>query len=102
MSFGLKSTVGVRCVARIAKPNLRLNLRDAEHKQQSNFEKPGSGGGSLSPNLQPASPPTFTNKEPPTATKLADKYLLLNRIEGSTLRRCIHIQSQQEFVCKVC
>lgn len=92
------------CATRIAKPNLRLNLRDAGHKQhQTLYEKDSSGGGgSLSPNLQPATPPTFpNNNKEPTATKVADKYLLLNRLEGSTLRHCIHIQSQKEFVCKV-
>ena len=90
------------CATRIAKTNLRLNLRDAGQKQQSNYEKTNSGGGSLSPNLQPATPPTYpNNKEPLTATKVADKYLLLNRVEGSNLRHCIHIQSQKEFVCKV-
>ncbi|XP_015928328.1 tribbles homolog 2 [Parasteatoda tepidariorum] len=87
---------------RIAKTNLRLDLRDANHKQ-TNFEKSGcSGGGSLSPNLQPPSPPSYPiNKEPLTATKIGEKYVLLNRIDGSNLRRCIHIQSQQEYVCKV-
>ncbi|GFT12700.1 tribbles homolog 2 [Nephila pilipes] len=90
------------CATRIAKPNLRLNLRDVGHKHHTNFEKPGVGGGNLSPNLQPATPPTFPNsKEPLTATKIADKYLLLNRLDGSLLRRCIHIESQQEYVCKV-
>lgn len=90
---------------RQAKTNLRLDIRDAGIKQQvtTNFEpKPGTVGGCLSPNLQPATPPTFPNsKEPLTATKVADKYLLLNRLEGSILRRCIHIESQQEYVCKV-
>ncbi|XP_054709930.1 tribbles homolog 2-like [Uloborus diversus] len=94
------SVISMSCAARIVKTNLRLNLRDARHKQQTNFEKSGTSG-SLSPNLQPATPPSFPNKEPLTATKIADKYLLLNRLEGSTLRRCIHIQSQQEYVCKV-
>lgn len=90
------------CATRLPKPNLRLNLRDVGHKHQTNFEKPGVGGGNLSPNLQPATPPTFPNsKEPLTATKVADKYLLLNRLDGSILRRCIHIESQQEYVCKV-
>lgn len=89
------------CTARIAKTNLRLNLRDARNKQQQNVEKT-TGSGSLSPNLQPATPPTYaTNKEPVTATKVADKYLLLDRLEGSTLRHCINIKSQEEFVCKV-
>lgn len=91
---------------RQAKTNLRLDIRDAGHKQiqtTTTFEtKPGTVGGCLSPNLQPATPPTFPNsKEPLTATKVADKYLLLNRLEGSILRRCIHIESQQEYVCKV-
>lgn len=91
------------CATRIAKTNLRLNLRDAGQKQHSSFEKTSpSGGGSLSPNLQPATPPTFpNNKEPLSATKVADKYLLLSHVEGSSLRHCIHIQSQKEFVCKV-
>ncbi|GIY97958.1 tribbles 2 [Caerostris extrusa] len=87
--------------ARIAKSNLRLDIRDVGEKQ-TDFEKTAVGLGNLSPNLQPATPPTFPNsKEPLTATKIGDKYLLLNRLEGGILRRCIHIESQQEYVCKV-
>lgn len=93
------------CAAK-AKKSLRLNLRHGL-KQQQGFDKPVLGGavsksGNLSPNLQPATPPTYpTNSEPVIATKLADRYLLLNHLEGSPLRQCISIRTQEEFVCKV-
>lgn len=32
---------------------------------------------------------------------VADKYLLLELLDGSSLCRCVHVKSQQEFVCKV-
>lgn len=32
---------------------------------------------------------------------LAEKFLVLETLEGSTLRRCINLDTQQEMVCKV-
>lgn len=32
---------------------------------------------------------------------LAGKYLLFDPVEGSNLQRCVEIQTQKEFVCKV-
>lgn len=36
-----------------------------------------------------------------SATLLADRYLLLDLVEGSTLYKCIDVKSREELVCKV-
>lgn len=35
------------------------------------------------------------------ASIVADKYLLLDQVEGSSLYRCVDINTQEELVCKV-
>lgn len=35
------------------------------------------------------------------AALVADKYLLLDQVEGSSLYRCLNVHTQQELVCKV-
>lgn len=40
-------------------------------------------------------------REGQTASLLGGKYLLLEEIEGASLHRCIHIHTNQQFVCKV-
>ena len=40
-------------------------------------------------------------REGQQASLLGDKYLLLEALEGSSLHRCLHIQTQEELVCKV-
>lgn len=34
-------------------------------------------------------------------TLLGNKYILLDQLEGSNLRRCIHVETHEQFVCKV-
>lgn len=82
----------------------KLNLTHARLKQQQSFDKPPDSGagssGSLSPNLQPSTPPNFDNKESPIPQKIG-KYLLLEHQTGSTLFRCLNTQNREEHVCKV-
>ena len=33
---------------------------------------------------------------------LGGKYLLLEEMEGASLHRCVHLHTNQEYVCKVC
>ncbi|XP_076326339.1 tribbles homolog 2-like [Tachypleus tridentatus] len=82
---------------------LRLNLYDARRKQASSFEKTTEirSVGSLSPNLQPPTPPIFSATNEPFATSRVGSYLLLGQQEGSTLYRCVNVQTHEEFVCKV-
>ena len=40
-------------------------------------------------------------REGQSASLLGGKYILLDELEGSTLHRCLDIQSQEELVCKV-
>lgn len=81
-----------------------LNLNKARLKQGQNLDKwpkNGNSSGSLSPNLQPASPPTFpVNNEQFVPSRIGN-YVILNQIEASTLFRCINSVTLQECVCKV-
>ncbi|XP_013786980.1 tribbles homolog 2-like [Limulus polyphemus] len=81
----------------------RLNLYDARRKQMRSFEKnpEGGSGGSLSPNLQPPTPPICPDATEPFTTSRIGSYLLLGQQEGSMLYRCIHVLTQEEFVCKI-
>lgn len=36
------------------------------------------------------------------AALVADKYLLLDQVEGSSLYKCLNVLTQQQLVCKVC
>ena len=40
-------------------------------------------------------------REGQAASLLGGKYLLLEEIEGASLHRCLHIETNQEFICKV-
>lgn len=40
--------------------------------------------------------------QPVSAALLADRYLLLDLVDGSSLYRCIDVRSHDELVCKVC
>ena len=40
-------------------------------------------------------------REGQAASLLGNKYLLLEELEGSSLHRCLHLPTRQEFVCKV-
>lgn len=40
-------------------------------------------------------------KGPPQATLLADRYLLLDQLDGSTLCKCLDVRTRDEYVCKV-
>merc|ERR1719285_1017003 len=55
------------------------------------LRSPGPG-----PNLGAGHP-----REGHQASLLVGKYLLLDALEGSSLHRCLHIQTQEELVCKV-
>lgn len=35
------------------------------------------------------------------AALVAEKYLLLEQVEGSSLCRCVDVRTQEEYVCKV-
>lgn len=59
-----------------------------------------SGAGSTA--LYPQRDAISTNVAPPlNAAVLADRYLLLDSVEGSSLYRCVDIKTQEELVCKI-
>lgn len=53
----------------------------------------------------PSSPPAPPSPAPPQhqfqAALVAEKYLLLEQVEGSSLCRCVDVRTQEEYVCKV-
>ena len=61
-------------------------------------------GGTLSPDLQPNTPPTFPKGDQhPSITKIGD-YLLLDRLEAFSnvvVYKAVHVISQQHYTCKV-
>lgn len=57
---------------------------------------------SLLPGLCRAPPPSCGHpREGQSASLLGGKYLLLDELEGSSLHRCLDINTQEELVCKV-
>ena len=63
----------------------------------------GGGGGTVfdSPSSQQQLLLTGHPREGQAASLLGNKYLLLEELEGSSLHRCLHLPTRQEFVCKV-
>ncbi|XP_049775663.1 tribbles homolog 2 [Schistocerca cancellata] len=58
--------------------------------------------GGLCPNLPVVPPPVSpSSRQFPPVSLVADKYLMLEQVEGSTLCRCINVHTQEELVCKV-
>lgn len=49
----------------------------------------------------PASPSPPPHHHHYQAALVADKYLLLEQVEGSSLCRCVDVRTQEEYVCKV-
>jgi tribbles-like protein len=90
----------------------RLNLHNALIKQRQTFDKslsssPSillSSNGTLSPNLQPPTPPIIaTNQNPHIClpSSFGDKYILVEQIEASNLYKCIDTKTHNEFCCKI-
>lgn len=75
----------------------RLDLTEARLKQRQSSDK---AAGSLSPNLQPATPLHLDGDQSAVPSKIG-KYLLIERQTGSGLFRCLDTQTRDERVCKV-
>lgn len=89
-------------------PRLSLRVSEALLKQQQTFDKSWpqclSPNGSLSPNLQPPTPPILSINQKPTVelpSIFADKYIITEQIETSNLYKCIDKNTCSEFCCKV-
>ncbi|XP_013790592.1 tribbles homolog 2-like [Limulus polyphemus] len=82
-----------------------LNLQHCRLKQEHNIEKRWENGGkctgSLSPNLQPPTPPILPNTQDPFTASAIGNYILLEQFDGSTLYRCINVKTNEEYICKV-
>ncbi|XP_058819765.1 tribbles homolog 2-like [Topomyia yanbarensis] len=93
-------------------PYHRQCYRNHNHSQQQlqqqqlqlngNRTAVNSAGGASSAALYPQRDAISTNAAPPlNAAVLAERYLLLDIVEGSSLYRCIDIKMQDELVCKI-
>ena len=67
----------------------------------SHREGGSSGGGGVFADGSPLVVGGGHPREGQAASLLGNKYLLLEELEGSSLHRCLHIRTRQEFVCKV-
>ena len=79
------------------RPSLRI-----QHRKHVEFESP-SYLGSLSPDLQPSSPPTFHSGAANVVSKVG-KYLLTQQTisnDESKVFKAVHCETQENFVCKV-
>lgn len=54
-----------------------------------------------SPSSSPAPPSPQPQQHQFQAALVAEKYLLLEQVEGSSLCRCVDVRTQEEYVCKV-
>lgn len=88
-------------------PYHRQCYRNHHHHQQQQQQQRGgrtvsvaNGAGSTA--LYPQRDAISSNVTPPmNAAVLAERYLLLDSVEGSSLYRCIDIKTQEELVCKI-
>lgn len=55
----------------------------------------------ISPNTVPIIPNQNGLVQPMSAALLADRYLLMDLVEGSTLYKCLDVKTHEELVCKV-
>lgn len=87
-------------------PYHRQCYRNHHHHQQQQQQQVGgrrsTANGAGSTALYPQRDAISTNAAPPlNATILAERYLLLDIVEGSSLFRCTDLKTQEELVCKV-
>lgn len=69
---------------------------------ESTIVSPVSGG-SLSPDLQPNSPPVFCSDgqaEKYSVSKIGN-YLLTEPLDGENVYQAVHIVTQEKYICKV-
>lgn len=90
---------------------LRLNIPDRKHEvadSSPSLKSLSPSGGSLSPDLQPSTPPTFPNNDCSRVSKIG-KYFLLSNTDTVHLQsgvsvkifKSVHTETQEELVCKV-
>ncbi|KAK6632326.1 hypothetical protein RUM44_007367 [Polyplax serrata] len=73
-----------------------MPLTQDDLKKSDTGSDQSTSGGVLSPFFPTA--PALERKC--TASLVGDKYLILDIPEGSTLNKCINVQTQEELICK--
>lgn len=70
-------------------------------KADERSQSPGLAERLTSPSSPPAPPSPQPQQHQFQAALVAEKYLLLEQVEGSALCRCVDVRTQEEYVCKV-
>lgn len=88
---------------RLSKP---AGAEAGEHsKAEERAQSPGLAERLAAAPASPSSPPAPPSPAPQQnhfqAALVAEKYLLLEQVEGSSLCRCVDVRTQEEYVCKV-
>lgn len=83
----------------------RLRPLYIPQRKHADFEPPPQTltGGSLSPDLQPNTPPTFPQSADPQVARIG-RYILLDRVDALPnlhIYKAIHCDTQERFTCKV-
>lgn len=76
-------------------PEMPISQDDFKKSDSSSDQSTASGV------LSPFFPTAPALERKCTASLVGDKYLILDIPEGSTLNRCINVQTQEELICKV-
>ncbi|CAH2104980.1 unnamed protein product [Euphydryas editha] len=90
---------------RLSKPDVTVPVpATGEHSKADDRAQSPALTDRLSAAPSPSSPAP-TSPSPPQhqfqAALVAEKYLLLEQVEGSSLCRCVDVRTQEEYVCKV-
>lgn len=89
---------------RLSKPAVTVPVTSGEHSKAEERAQSPSLVERLSAAPSPSSPAP-TSPAPLQhqfqAALVAEKYLLLEQVEGSSLCRCVDVRTQEEYVCKV-
>jgi hypothetical protein len=90
---------------RLSKPTVSAVVADAgEHSKAEERSTSPALAERLAAAPSPASPAPISPAPPQhqfQAALVAEKYLLLEQVEGSSLCRCVDVRTQEEYVCKV-
>lgn len=87
---------------RLSKPAVTVPVSDGEHSKAE--ERSASPALAERLSSSPSSPAPSSPAPPQhqfQAALVAEKYLLLEQVEGSSLCRCVDVRTQEEYVCKV-
>lgn len=92
---------------RLSKPAVTVTVPPGEHSKADERAPSPALADRLAAAPSPSSPAPASPASPAPpqhqfqAALVAEKYLLLEQVEGSSLCRCVDVRTQEEYVCKV-